>query len=144
MKAGGFRFLEHIGDVYVEAYGRSFEEAFSQAALALYNTISSTENVECRVEKEVNVEGEDLQALLVEWLQYLIASFDIEGFVARVVEVRSIGKINDHYGLSARLCGEEFNPRRHRIGVHVKAATYWRMEVLEEGGEVVLRFLLDI
>ncbi len=141
---GGFSFLEHIGDVYVEAYGESFEEAFSQAALAFYNTVSSTDNVECRIEKEVRVEGEDLEALLVEWLQYLIALFDIEGFIAKIVEVKSIQKINEYYSLSARLCGEEFNPRHHRVGVHVKAATYWRMEILRKDGKVILRFLLDI
>lgn len=140
----GFRFLEHISDVYIEAYGGSLEEAFSQAALALYNTISSTDNVDCRTERDVNIEGEDLEALLVEWLQYLIALFDIDGFIARDVEVMSIEKIGDHYTLSAKLCGEQFDPKRHRSGVHVKAATYWRMEILEKNGEVILRFVLDI
>jgi SHS2 domain-containing protein len=31
-----FRFLEHISDVYVEAVGATLEEAFSQAACALF------------------------------------------------------------------------------------------------------------
>lgn len=141
---GGFKFLEHISDVYVEAYGESLQEAFSQAALALYNTISSTENVECRIEKDVNIVGEDLEALLVEWLQYLIALFDIDGFIAKVVEVESIERVGENYSLSARLCGEQFNPKQHRIGVHVKAATYWRMEILKKDSEVILRFVLDI
>ncbi len=141
---GGFRFLEHIGDVYVEAYGESLHEAFSQAALALYNTISSTDNVECKIEKDISVVGEDLEALLVEWLQYLIALFDIEGFIAKVVEVKSIERVGDQYTLSAKLCGEQFNPKLHRIGVHVKAATYWRMEILKKNQEFVVRFVLDI
>ncbi|MEM3819664.1 MAG: archease [Nitrososphaerota archaeon] len=140
----GFRFLEHISDVYIEAYGGSFEEAFSQAALALYNTISSTEKVDCRIEKDVYVVGEDLEALLVEWLQYLVALFDIEGFIASKVHVSSIERAGDHYTLSAKLCGEQFDPKRHRSGVHVKAATYWRMEIFEKDGEVILRFVLDI
>ena len=142
--AGGFRFLEHISDVYVEAYGESLHEAFSQAALALYNTISSTENVECKIEKDISVFGEDLEALLVEWLQYLIALFDIDGFIAKVVEVKSIERLGDQYTLSARLCGEQFNPKLHRIGVHVKAATYWRMAILKKNQEFVVRFVLDI
>ncbi|MCS7125630.1 MAG: archease [Aigarchaeota archaeon] len=141
---GGFRFLEHIGDVYVEAFGESLEEAFAQAALALYNTISSTDNVRCRITKSIELSGEDLEALLVEWLQNLIAIFDIENFIAKVVDVKSIEKVYDGYILRAQLCGEEFNPEYHRIGVHVKAATYWRMEIITKDREVVIRFLLDI
>ncbi|MEN2975385.1 MAG: archease [Candidatus Caldarchaeales archaeon] len=140
----GFRFLEHTGDVYVEAYGETIEEAFGQAALALYNTISSTENIECISERSVEVSGEDLEALLVEWLQHLIALFDIEKFIAKTVEVESIRRVGGEYVLSAHLCGEEFDPDRHRAGVHVKAATYWRMEIVQRKGEALVRFLLDI
>lgn len=141
----GFRFLEHTGDVYVEAYGETMEEAFAYAAIALYNTLSCTENVECRIEKTVEVVGEDLEALLFEWLQALIALFDIERFIAGKVDVRSIERKEEgSYLLSARLCGEEFDPGRHRVGKHVKAATYWRMEIISGDREAVLRFVLDI
>lgn len=143
--AGGFRFLEeHTSDVYIEAYGDSLEEAYENAGLAFYNTITSTENVATSIVKDVEVSGEDLEALLVEWLQQLIVLFDVDRFVASRIEVQSISKIGDKYSLRARLYGEEFDPSRHRRGVYVKGATYWRMEISKKNSKIFLRFVLDI
>jgi len=41
----GFRFLEHTADVYVAAYGETLAEAFENAALAMFETMTDTENV---------------------------------------------------------------------------------------------------
>lgn len=145
MMTGGFNFLEeHTSDVYIEAYGDSLEEAYENAALAFYNTLTSTENVSENTVKDVEVSGEDLEALLVEWLQQLIVLFDVDKFVAKRIEVHSLSKINDKYFLRAKLYGEEFNPSKHRRGVYVKGATYWRMEISRKDSKVFLRFVLDI
>ncbi len=145
MMSGGFRFLEeHTSDVYIEAYGDDLEEAFENAALAFYNTLTSTENVSGSIVKDVEVSGEDLEALLVEWLQQLIVLFDVDRFVASRIEVHSISKVNDKYFLKAKLYGEEFDPSKHKRGVYVKGATYWRMEIFKKNSRVFLRFVLDI
>ena len=34
--AGKFEFLEHTADVYVRAYGATMEEAYANAALAMF------------------------------------------------------------------------------------------------------------
>ncbi|RLG08462.1 MAG: hypothetical protein DRN68_03600, partial [Thaumarchaeota archaeon] len=48
---GGFRFLEHMSDAFVEAWGDSLEEAYVEAAKAFYELVSSMSGVEARVEK---------------------------------------------------------------------------------------------
>ena len=40
MKQAGYNFLEHTADVKVRAWGPNLETAFSQAAMALMETIS--------------------------------------------------------------------------------------------------------
>ena len=140
----GYRFLEHVSDAYIEAYGESLEEAYEQAALALYNTITSTKEVEKREERIIEVSGEDLQSLLLEWLQKLITQFDIDGFVASEIKVEEITRSPRGYKLRAVLRGEPYDPERHRHGTHVKGATYWRMEIESEKPTKTLRFLLDI
>ena len=66
---GGFRFLEHMSDAFIEAWGDSFEEAYVEAAKAFYELVSSMSGVEARVERVVEAEGRDLQELLYDMLE---------------------------------------------------------------------------
>jgi hypothetical protein len=40
--AGGYRFLDHMTDAVIEAYGTTLEEAFENAAKALCDTMIDT------------------------------------------------------------------------------------------------------
>ncbi len=39
---GKFEFLEHTADVYIRAHGKTMEEAYENAALAMFETITDT------------------------------------------------------------------------------------------------------
>ena len=45
---GGFRFLEHVSDVLIEAWGETLEEAFKQAAKAFFETMVEVDKIEKR------------------------------------------------------------------------------------------------
>ena len=141
---GGFRFLEHVSDAFIEAWGDSLEEAYAQAARAFYEVVSSARGVEAREEKVLEVEGWDLQELLFSLLENLIILFDSEGFLASEVEVGEIEKKEDGFRLMLRLKGERYDPRRHRHGTQVKGVTYHMMEVDADSPVKRVRFLLDI
>ena len=141
---GGFRFLEHMSDAFIEAWGDSFEEAYVEAAKAFYELVSSMSGVEPRVERVVEAEGRDLQELLYDMLEKLIILFDSEGFLASKIEVEELKRGARENYLRLRLLGEPYDPGRHRHGIHVKAVTYHLMEVRSEDSRKVLRFLLDI
>ena len=140
---GGHRFLEHMSDVYVEAWGETLGEAYREAALALYETISSPEAAQPRVERTVEAEGRDLQELLYDWLEKLIVLFDVEGFLASNIDVE-VEEAGEGWRLRARLRGEPYDPARHPHGTHVKGVTYHLMEVEAKEPVKRLRFLLDI
>jgi len=142
--AGGFRFLEHVSDVFIEAWGDSLEEAYTQAARAFYEVVSSMDGVEPRVERVLEVEGADLEELLYNFIESLIILFDSEGFLASEVEVVGMGRRDGGFGLRARLRGEPYDPARHRHGTHVKGVTYHMMEVESEPPVKRVRLLLDI
>jgi SHS2 domain-containing protein len=57
-KTGKFEFLEHTADVYIAAYGKSLEEAFENAALAMFEVMTDTEKVSPDMENSVEVEAE--------------------------------------------------------------------------------------
>jgi len=141
---GGFRFLEHMSDAFIEAWGDSFEEAYVEAAKAFYELVSSMKGVEPRVERVVEARGRDLQELLYDMLEKLIILFDSEGFLASKIEAEELRRGARENYLRLRLLGEPYDPGRHRHGIHVKAVTYHLMEVRSEDSRKVLRFLLDI
>lgn len=143
MSSRGRRFLEHMSDVYVEAYGRTLEEAFEEAGLALFDVISDTRLVRQELSVDVEADGFDKESLLYNWLERLLLLFELDGFLASRIEVQSIEGTDGGFVMKARVYGEKFDPRRHKHGIGVKSVTYALMEI-EEGELKRLRFVLDI
>jgi SHS2 domain-containing protein len=143
-KRKGYEFLEHTADVYVAAYGRTLAEAFENAALAMFETMTDTEKVKPKVEEAVEADGEDKQALLYTWLENLLLLFDLNGLLLSKFNVSNIEKTEDAYRLAAKVYGEPFNPKRHQQKVGVKAVTYHRMEIEESAERATVKFILDI
>ena len=141
---GGFRFLEHMSDALIEAWGDSLEEAYVEAAKAFYELVSSMKDVEPKFERTVEARGRDLQELLYDMLEKLIILFDSEGFLASKITVEELKLGGEENYLKLRLLGEPYDPEKHRHGIHVKAVTYHLMEIRSEDSKKILRFLLDI
>jgi SHS2 domain-containing protein len=115
VSSAGWRQLPHTSDIYIEAYGRSLEEAFEQAGLALFRTIIPVaEGVERWV--EVVAEAQDLQGLLYEWLEKLLHVFELDNLVGTVVKVRrlTVGRCVGLKEWSAELNMTEPSMRRGR------------------------------
>lgn len=139
-----FEFLEHTADVYAVAYGKTLEEAFENAALATFETMTDTTKVEPRVEDEIEVEGHDEQALLYNWLEELIIKFEITENLYSCFKISTIKKGPNGLKLKAKIWGEPFNPDKHPQKVGIKAITYHQMEILKKPKDVTVKFILDI
>jgi len=139
-----FEFLEHTADVYVAAYGKTLEEAFENAALATFETMTDTKKVEPKVEDEIEVEGHDEQSLLYNWLEELIVRFETTENLYSRFEISHIEKRANGLKMKAKIWGEPFNPDKHPQKVGIKAVTYHQMEILKKPKAVTVRFILDI
>ncbi|MCL2642960.1 MAG: archease [Candidatus Bathyarchaeota archaeon] len=142
---GKFEFLEHTADVYVRAYGVSMCEAYENAALAMFETITKTGKVVAHEEEIVTVEAEDIYALLYSWLEALLVNSETKGMLYSKFQITDWVETADSFKITARVWGEKFQPKKHLQKVAVKAVTYHRMVVMhEKEGNVVLEFILDI
>ena len=143
--AGGYRFLEHSSDVYVEAWGESLEEAFEQAALAMFDSMTDVRLVEPKVEVQVSAEGSDEQELLYSWLENLLVKYEVEGLLFSRFKVKSILREDGTLKLEGLAWGEPLNLEKHPSKVEIKAVTYHLMEVERRGEEEFrVRVLFDI
>ena len=139
-----FEFLEHMADAYVAAYGATIEEAFENAALAMFEVMTDTKTVEPEFEEAVEITGEDEYALLYVWLETLLIKFDVEGKLYCKFKVKNIGKRLEGVTLKAEIWGEQFDPEKHPSRVGVKAVTYHQMEIMKKNEEFVVKVILDI
>lgn len=140
-----FEFLEHTADLYIVAYGQNLEEAFENAAAAMFEGMTELDKIKPQIEDKVEVEGHDKQELLYNWLEALLIKFETENKLYSRFKIAQIEKTPAGPRLTARIKGELFNPRRHPSKVGVKAVTYHQMEITEDKKQgATVRFILDI
>ena len=120
------------------AYGRSLAEAFANAAYGLFSIIAELKTVKEIESRQLELNEEDAEALLFEWLNRLIYLFDVEMILLKRFDVTDF----DGHGLKATCYGEKYDPSRHRLKTGVKAATYHMLKVDKEKNQV--RVILDV
>jgi len=134
-----FETFEHEADIGIRGFGATAEEAFANAAKAMYSVMVDLARVEQKEFRGVNVTAADREQLLVEWLNGLLAVSDIERMVFSRFEVRIEGT-----ALAGNAWGERLDRSRHDPKVEVKGATYHQLIVREEQGAVVAQCVVDV
>ncbi len=142
--AGKFEFLEHTADVYVRAHGVNMEEAYQNAALAMFETMTDSTEIAQTTEESLEVEAEDQYALLYNWLEALLVKFETEGMLYSRFGISDWKETAETFKFKAKVWGEKFDPKKHPQKVGVKAVTYHLMVVIREPERVILEFILDI
>jgi SHS2 domain-containing protein len=136
-----FKFLEHTADAKFQAYGKSMEEAFSNAALAMFSIITDTKKIDKKIKKEIKAEGKDLKALLYNFLEEFLFLLDSDNFLLSKIEKIKIKKINDKFKLNSAVIGDKAN--NYETHGDIKAVTYNEMEV-KENDKVMVQVVLDL
>jgi len=139
-----FEFLEHTADVYIRAHGRTMEETYENAALAMFETMTDTDKISQTQQQTLEVEAEDQYGLLYNWLEALLVKFEVEGMLYSKFQISDWKETNETFKFKAAVWGEKFDPQKHPQKVAVKAVTYHRMMIIREKDRVVLEFILDI
>jgi SHS2 domain-containing protein len=142
--AGKFEFLEHTADVYVSAHGKTMEEAYENAALSMFETITDTDKVSPVQEDSLEVEAEDQYALLYNWMEVLLVKSETLDMLYSKFQITSWKETNESFKIKAKIWGEKFDSQKHPQKVAVKAVTYHRMVIIRETDRVILEFILDI
>ncbi|MCS6852072.1 MAG: archease [Gemmataceae bacterium] len=121
----------HTADLGLRIRAPSLDSLFAEAGEALMSIIlDDPTTIEPREAWQVQIEGDDLAYLLVDWLNALLYRFDVGHRVYRRFQVQVTPG-----GLSASAWGEPLDPARHRLQREVKAITYHglRVEPTEAG-----------
>ena len=131
-----YEYFETDADIGVIGRGLTAAEAFVQTALGVFALIVEPAGVEEREQREVRAHGDSLEGLLVAWINECLYVHDVEGFVARRIEI-------EVFDDTAR-AGEEVDPSRHRLGTVVKAATMHEVSTRASESGFETRLVLDV
>lgn len=137
-----FEFLEHTADLKFIAYGKTFDSCFENSALAMFSAIFDLDFISIVEKQYIDLEAEDPEILLHDWLSELLFLFTTDEFVPKEFNV-SIKK-DKNYRLHAIASGEKFDRERHQIKAEVKAVTYHDMRIEKKNDVWTVQVLCDI
>jgi SHS2 domain-containing protein len=139
----GFRYLDHVTDAIVEAYGSSLDEAFENSAKGLVNTMIDLEQISPDQEYEIVAKGYDVKSLLYDWLEKVMLGLLIDNIAFSDFKVK-ISENDGNYFLKGIAKGEGLDLKRHHYKIEIKAVTYHEMEIKQTESIITTRFLLDL
>ena len=137
-----YEYFEHTADVKFKAHGKNLEEAFANAAIAMFNVMISKDKVNPLTSKTFSVRGKDLKALLYNFLEEFLFLLDSEHFLLASVKKVKIDRMGEEYVLNALVSGEKHS--NHETTGDVKAITYNEMEIKEDSNGCYVQVVLDI
>ena len=133
--------FEHTADIGIEIESPTLLDAFQEVSLSFSEIITGGSLPEVLTSKEVFLESDNLDSLLVDFLSYLIVLYVTADFIAGSAKLE-ISKKNS-FQLVGKLVGETYNQDKHGYGVEIKAISYHQL-LVQEGPPARLRVILDL
>jgi SHS2 domain-containing protein len=140
-----YRFLDHTGDTAIEIVAASDAELLRDAARALASVIVDTARAAPRPLEDVRIEleAEDGESLLVDFLNELIFLFDSRGFLPWDLDAEELD-LGAPARLRAAVRGEPYDAARHAFQTEVKAATFHGVKLRRTPGKISTTVVLDL
>ncbi|MEK6888870.1 MAG: archease [Nanoarchaeota archaeon] len=135
-RLGKFEFLEHMADIKIKASGKTLNEIFENAVLAIAEYCSGGEKISNKKGKVINVKGNDNESLLYNFIDEILYLIDAKRFIPVMAKV----KIKDN-SLTAELSGDSTD--KYKLE-HIKAATYAEMSIKKVKSNWQAIFVLDV
>ena len=131
-------YFEHGADIGIEGNGATVEEAFEQAARAVFAIMTDIDEVRPLVRVDIAFAEDDVELALVTWLNRLLAEARIQGLVFGSFRLHRSGAL-----WSGEALGEPWRPELAR-GVEVKGATLTMLSVRRSNGGWTARCVVDV
>ncbi len=132
--------IEHTADAGFRVVAPDLEQLFERAAFGLFSVITDMSDVRPISKTVVTVSGQDLGALLVQWLSEL----NFRHITRRQLFCRfDILKLSD-VALEAEVFGEPIDLARHRLFTEVKAVTFHGLKVEQTDNGWRAEVILDL
>jgi SHS2 domain-containing protein len=131
--------LDHSGDVGLEVWGATLGELLANATRGLA-TLMTWSSIEPVLTRRIDVQAENPQDLLVDWLSAVILASATHAELYAAADV----VVSEDVAASGVVFGQALDPSRHALRFDVKAATYHAMVMEETASGYHARIVFDL
>jgi SHS2 domain-containing protein len=133
-----FEELDHTADYLFRCSGSTIEELFTSAATAMFSLMfDERENDSVKI--DINLEAEDYETLLYDFLSELIYLSEVERVVFSGIEI-----IIHNHSLEAVARGERFDMKRHGSGTEIKGISRYGTDIKQVEGRFRADIIFDV
>jgi SHS2 domain-containing protein len=135
-----YRFTDHTADFGIQAFGKTLEQLFENAAFALSDLITDTNILEGTHSQPISVGGDARDDLMVNWLREILYLWHGMGMLVKQTSVKEITE----FRLMADITYDLYDKDKHEIRNEIKAVTYHQLEVNQNKDGWFANFILDV
>lgn len=137
-----YRFFRHTADAKFRAFGQTLEEAFAHAALAVASLMWEWKKIAKNIEIAVTADGNDLEQLLVSFLEEVLYLLDTQDFLLGSVDDVRLEKGDKGWRVHALFRGD-VRGSGYEIFGDVKAITYNEI-IVKDHAPFLVQIVVDI
>jgi SHS2 domain-containing protein len=135
-----YEILDHTADVCLRIYGKSFGELFENAARAMMELITDREKINTSQEIEIEVHGENIEELLVHWLQEILFLHEVKKMVFKDFRLNLISETH----AKGKAIGEKIDIDKHELSFDIKAVTYHNLKIEPINDRLKVDIVFDV
>lgn len=139
-----YKYLEHAADMGIYGEGKNYQEAFAETAKAMFNLMVKLEQLKPLKSIKIKVQAPDINGLLIEWLNQLIAEKDINNLYFSDFKITKLQKVEEGLELIGEARGQEIDPEKVQVNVEVKGATFYGLECGRKDKTFYCQCVVDI
>jgi SHS2 domain-containing protein len=137
------KILSHTADIRVDITAQTIEKLFINAASCLFGLLTDIK-IKPKITREVQLEAQNLEELLVFWLNELVSVFYSFKFLPCSYKII----IEDSEGLKvlkAKIKGADFDPYNNKhMKLEIKAATYHNLKIEKNKKSFEAQVIFDV
>lgn len=135
-----YRLTDHTADFGIQAFGKTMEQVFENAAFAISDLITDTNILQGVNSQTISVTGDDRDDLMVNWLREILYLWNGMGMLVKQTSVKQVTESH----LKADITYDFYDTDRHEIKNEIKAVTYHQLEVNRNQDGWFANFILDV
>ncbi|MAF35831.1 hypothetical protein CL622_01790 [archaeon] len=138
-----YQFFDHTADVLYKANGKDYKEVFTNAGLALMETMVSLKTIEHKKSRKITLTEDSYEKLLFSFLEELVFIKDVNTLLFNKFSITLTEK-KDKYTLIAVCHGDKIKPSKQELKVDVKAITLHEFYLKKTKDGYQAKVLVDI
>jgi SHS2 domain-containing protein len=135
----GVKLVEHTADTGIQVEGSTLEQCFARAAAGMFACFIEGGG-RAGVTLDIDLRADNLEELLVAWLEELLFRSEVSHLVFLTFEVLEVGRGCLH----AHVRGRPLRPDEVQTGPVIKAVTRHGLAMVRTGGRWQTRVIFDV